>query len=199
MNGFQTKLRSGRSKRVDHSSGIRASLAGRYATALFALAEEKNSIDAVQASLATLSGMLAESADLRALISSPVLSRDDAGRAIAATAKSLGLDKLSTNVLGVLALNRRLDQIPAVIRAFSTLASGHRGEITAEVTSAHPLDDKQIDALKAQLKKRVGSDVSVSTAVDPSILGGLVVKIGSQMIDNSIKTRLNTLSQAMKG
>jgi len=184
---------------VDHSSGIRASLAGRYATALFALAEEKNSIDAVQASLATLSGMLAESADLRALISSPVLSRDDAGRAIAATAKSLGLDKLSTNVLGVLALNRRLDQIPAVIRAFSTLASGHRGEITAEVTSAHPLDDKQIDALKAQLKKRVGSDVSVSTAVDPSILGGLVVKIGSQMIDNSIKTRLNTLSQAMKG
>lgn len=199
MNGFQTKLRSGRSKRVDHSSGIRASLAGRYATALFALAEEKNSIDAVQASLATLSGMLAESADLRALISSPVLSRDDAGRAIAATAKSLGLDKLSTNVLGVLALNRRLDQIPAVIRAFSTLASGHRGEITAEVTSAHPLDDNQIDALKAQLKKRVGSDVSVSTAVDPSILGGLVVKIGSQMIDNSIKTRLNTLSQAMKG
>jgi F-type H+-transporting ATPase subunit delta len=199
MNGFQTKIRSGRSKRVDHSSGIRASLAGRYATALFALAEENNSIDAVQSSLATLSAMMAESADLRALTSSPVLSRDDAGRAIAATAKALGLDKLSTNVLGVLAANRRLDQIPAVIRAFSTLASGHRGEITAEVTSAHPLDDKQIDALKAQLKKRVGSDVSVSTAVDPSILGGLVVKIGSQMIDSSIKTRLNTLSQAMKG
>ena len=184
---------------MDHSSGIRASLAGRYATALFALAEENKSIDALQASLATLSAALAESDDLRALISSPVLSRDDAGRAIAATAKSLGLDKLSTNMLGVLAANRRLDKIPAVIRAFSTLASSHRGEITAEVTSAHPLDDKQIDALKAQLKKRVGSDVSVSTAVDPSILGGLVVKIGSQMIDSSIKTRLNTLSQAMKG
>ncbi len=184
---------------MDHSSGIRASLAGRYATALFALAEENNSIDAVQASLDTLSAAMAESDDLRALTSSPVVSRDDAGNAIAATAKSLGLDKLSTNVLGVLAANRRLDQIPAVIRAFSTLASDHRGEITAEVTSAHPLDDKQIDALKAQLKKRVGSDVSVSTAVDSSILGGLVVQIGSQMIDSSIKTRLNTLSQAMKG
>lgn len=184
---------------MDHSSGIRASLAGRYATALFALAKENNAIDAVQASLDTLSRAMAESDDLRALTSSPVLSREDAGKAIAATAKALGLDTLSTNMLGVLAANRRLDKIPAVIRAFSTLASDHRGEITAEVTSAHPLDDKQIDALKAQLKKRVGSDVSVSTAVDSSILGGLVVKIGSQMIDSSIKTRLNTLSQAMKG
>ncbi|GAB5487993.1 MAG: F0F1 ATP synthase subunit delta [Parasphingorhabdus sp.] len=184
---------------MDHSSGIRASLAGRYATALFALAEENKSIDKVQTSLDTLSAAVTESDDLKALTSSPVLSRDDAGKAIAATAKSLKLDALTTNVLGVLAANRRLDQIPAVIRAFTTLASGHRGEVTAEVTSAHPLDDKQIDALKAQLKKRVGSDVSVSTAVDPSILGGLVVKIGSQMIDNSIKTRLNTLSQAMKG
>ena len=184
---------------MDHSSGIRASLAGRYATALFALAEENNSIDAVQASLDTLSAAMAESDDLRALTSSPVLSRENAGKAIAATAKALGLDPLSTNMLGVLAANRRLDQIQAVIRAFSTLASDHRGEITAEVTSAHPLDDKQIDALKAQLKKRVGSDVSVSTAVDSSILGGLVVQIGSQMIDSSIKTRLNTLSQAMKG
>ena len=184
---------------MDHSSGIRASLAGRYATALFALANENNAIDAVQASLDTLSRAMAESDDLRALTSSPVLSREDAGKAIAATAKAMGLDSLSTNMLGVLAANRRLDQIPAVIRAYSTLASDHRGEITAEVTSAHPLDDKQIDALKAQLKKRVGSDVSVSTAVDSSILGGLVVKIGSQMIDSSIKTRLNTLSQAMKG
>ncbi len=184
---------------MDHSSGIRASLAGRYATALFALAKENNSIDAVQASLDTLSAAMAESDDLRALTSSPVLSREDAGKAIAATAKALSLDPLSTNMLGVLAANRRLDQIQAVIRAFSTLASDHRGEITAEVTSAHPLDDKQIEALKAQLKKRVGSDVSVSTAVDSSILGGLVVQIGSQMIDSSIKTRLNTLSQAMKG
>ncbi len=184
---------------MDHSSGIRASLAGRYATALLSLATENKAIETVESSLGALGDAMGESDDLKALISSPVLSRADAGKAIAAIAGQMKLDDLTTNVLGVLAANRRLDQITAVIRAFSTLASGHRGEITAEVTSAHPPDDAQVDALKAQLKKRVGSDVSVSTAVDPSILGGLVVKIGSQMIDNSIKTRLNTLSQAMKG
>ncbi len=184
---------------MENSSGIRASLAGRYATALFALADEGKTIDIVETSLNTLGAALTESDDLTAMTTSPVLSRGDAGKAIAAIAKSLQLDGLTKNVLGVLAANRRLDQIPAVIRAFTTLASNHRGEVTAEVTSAHPLDDTQIDALKAQLKKRVGSDVSVSTTVDPAILGGLVVKIGSQMIDSSIKTRLNTLSQAMKG
>lgn len=184
---------------MDNSSGIRASLAGRYATALFALAEENKTIAVVEKSLATLNQALAESEDLRSLTTSPVISRGAAGAAIAATAKMLKLDALTTNVLGVLASNRRLGQIRNVIRDFSLLAASHRGEINAEVTSAHPLDDKQIEALKAQLKKRVGSDVSVSTHVDPSLLGGLVVKIGSQMIDSSIKTRLNTLSQAMKG
>ncbi len=184
---------------MENSSGIRASLAGRYATALFELATENKAIDTVEASLATLKQAISESDDLSALTSSPVVSREDAGKAIAAAASSLELDALTANVLGVLAANRRLDQIPALVRAFTTLASGHRGEVTAEVTSAHPLADGQIDALKAQLKKRVGSDVSVSTQVDPDILGGLVVKIGSQMIDSSIKTRLNTLSQAMKG
>lgn len=184
---------------MENSSGIRASLAGRYATALFALATENKAIDKVEASLASLGKAVNESDELKALITSPVLSRAAAGTAIAALAKKMKLDGLTTNTLGVLAANRRLDQIPALIRAFSTLAANHRGEVTAEVTSAHPLDAAQIDALKAQLKKRVGNDVSVSTLVDPSILGGLVVKIGSQMIDNSIKTRLNTLSQAMKG
>ncbi|MGI9362815.1 MAG: F0F1 ATP synthase subunit delta [Parasphingorhabdus sp.] len=184
---------------MENSSGIRASLAGRYATALFALATENKAIDKVEESLASLGKAVNESDELKALITSPVLSRAAAGTAIAALAKKMKLDGLTTNTLGVLAANRRLDQIPALIRAFSTLAANHRGEVTAEVTSAHPLDAAQIDALKAQLKKRVGNDVSVSTLVDPSILGGLVVKIGSQMIDNSIKTRLNTLSQAMKG
>lgn len=184
---------------MENSSGIRASLAGRYATALFALATENKAIDKVEANLASLDKAMNESDELKALLSSPVLSRADAGKAIAAIAKKMKLNSLTANTLGVLAANRRLDQMPALIRAFRTLASSHRGEVTAEVTSAHPLDDAQIKALKAQLKKRVGNDVSVSTFVDPSILGGLVVKIGSQMIDNSIKTRLNTLSQAMKG
>ena len=109
------------------------------------------------------------------------------------------LDALTARFLGVLAQNRRLGQLGAVIRAFGSLAAGHRGEATAEVTSAHPLDAGQVSALKKQLRTKVGRDVAVDLKVDPAILGGLVVKIGSQMIDSSIRTRLNTLANAMKG
>jgi F-type H+-transporting ATPase subunit delta len=106
---------------------------------------------------------------------------------------------LTTNFLGVLAQNSRLGQVGSVIAAFNTLAANHRGEATAQVTSAHALDAAQVEALKAQLKKKVGRDVAVELKTDPTILGGLIVKIGSQMIDSSIKTRLNTLAVAMKG
>jgi len=184
---------------VTTSRGIEASLAGRYTSALFALAEEKKSIDAVSDSLAKLDAALNESEELSALTKNPSLSRSDAGKLVAGISKKMKLDPLTTNMLGVLAENRRLDQATSVVKIFSTLASNHRGEINAEVTSAHKLSAAQLKAVKAQLKKRVGSDVSVTTFVDPSILGGLVVKLGSQMIDSSIKTRLNTLSQAMKG
>ena len=188
---------------MDHSGGtsanIQASLAGRYATALFELARDAGSIDAVETSLKSLAQAIGESDDLRALTSSPVLTRDDAKKAIAAVANSMKLDTLTTKTLGVLAQNRRLGETTAVARAFSTLAASHRGEVTAEVTSAHPLSAAQMTALSAKLKTRVGSDVAIQTKVDPSILGGLTVKIGSQMIDNSIKTRLNTLATAMKG
>ena len=109
------------------------------------------------------------------------------------------LDPITANFLGVLAQNRRLAQLGDVIRAFNTLAARHRGEITAEVTSAHPLDDDQVDAIKQNLRTRMGRDIAVDLNVDPAILGGLVVKIGSQMIDGSIRTKLNTLAQAMKG
>ena len=109
------------------------------------------------------------------------------------------LDALSAKTLGVLAENRRLNETVSVARAFSTLAAAHRGEVTAEVTSAHALSAAQTKALLASLKTRVGSTVAIQTKVDPSLLGGLTVKIGSQMIDNSIKTRLNTLANAMKG
>ena len=127
------------------------------------------------------------------------MSRNDAAKAVAAVAKSLKLDATTANFLGVLAQNRRLNQLPAIIRAFRQLAAAHRGETTAEVTSAHPLDSDQVDALKQQLRTRVGREVAVDLSVDPSLLGGLVVKIGSQMIDSSIKTRLNSLAHAMKG
>lgn len=184
---------------MDHSGGIRASLAGRYASALFALADEQKQIDTVAASLDKLAAALDASADFRGLLTSPVLSRSTSEKAVAAVAASLALGTLTSNILGVLANNRRLAQLPAVIRAFRTLTARHRGEVSAEVTSAHPLSDAQLDALKTKLKARVGRDVAVTTHVDPAILGGLVVKVGSQMIDSSIRTKLNAMSQAMKG
>ena len=184
---------------MDVSGGIQASLAGRYAIALFELARGEKQLEAVAASLAALSRTLAESAELRALTTSPLIGRDEAGRAVAAAAGAMDLDPITSNFLGVLARNRRLAQLPGVIRAFNTLAARHRGEIKAEITSAHPLDDGQVDAIRQNLRTRYGSDIAVDLHVDPAILGGLVVKIGSQRIDGSIRTKLNNLAQAMKG
>ena len=181
------------------SANIQASLAGRYATALFELARDAKVIDAVETSMSGVAKAIGDSADLKALTTNPVLSRDDAKNAIGAVAKSLKLDALTSKTLGVLAQNRRLGETAAVARAISALAASHRGEVTAEVTSAHALSAAQMTALSAKLKARVGSDVAIQTKVDPSLLGGLTVRIGSQMIDNSIKTRLNTLATAMKG
>lgn len=182
-----------------HSANVSASLAGRYATALFALATEKKSVAAVEGNLTKLVAAVNESDDFRALTTNPSLSRAATKSAIAAVAKVMKLDTLTANTLGVLAENRRLGEIGAMARAFATLASHDRGEITAEVTSVRPLSAAQNKALAAQLKQRVGKDVSIKAIVDPSILGGLTVTIGSQMIDSSIRTRLNSLAQAMKG
>ncbi|WP_404336796.1 F0F1 ATP synthase subunit delta [Sphingomonas sp. MMS12-HWE2-04] len=184
---------------MENSGGIQASLSGRYATALFELARESKALPQVEASLATVAQALADSADFKALTTSPLIGRTDAAKGVAAAAGALGVDQTTSNFLGVLAQNRRLNQLPAIIRAFRSLAANHRGETTAEVTSAHPLDGEQVDALKQQLRTRLGRDVNVDLLVDPSLLGGLVVKIGSQMIDSSIKTRLNSLAHAMKG
>ena len=188
---------------MDSSSGnigsIQASLGGRYATALFALAEEGRAIDAVEASLAKVRAAIDQSDDFRALTTSPIVAREAATKAVLATADELGVDATTRNFLGVLATNRRLAELPAVIRAFRALASRHRGEVTADVTSAHPLTDDQVAELKQQLRTRVGREVTVDLAVDPDLLGGLVVRIGSQMIDSSIRTRLNALASAMKG
>jgi len=184
---------------VENSGGIQASLSGRYALALFELARDSKQLDSVAASLATLKAALAESADFRALTTSPVIGRQAAQSAIVALAALFSLDSLTTKFLNVLAGNRRLSQLGAVIRAFETLLSNHRGETRAQVTSAHAMTKTQVTALQKALKARVGSDVAVDVAVDPAILGGLVVKIGSQMIDSSIRTRLNTLAMAMKG
>jgi F-type H+-transporting ATPase subunit delta len=178
--------------------GIQASLSGRYATALFELARDAKTLPQVETSLGAVSAALADSADFKALTASPLVSRADAARAVAAVATSLKLDATTTSFLGVLAQNRRLGQLPQVIRAFRQLAAAHRGETSAQVTSAHPLTTDQVDALKAQLRTQIGRDVAVDLAVDPSLLGGLVVTIGSQRIDSSIRTRLNSLAHKMK-
>lgn len=189
--------------RVENSGGIQgnitAGLTGRYASALFDLARESNAIDGVQKSLATLKAALTDSADLAALVSSPVVGRADAAKAIAAVAASLKLDSLTGKFLGVLAENRRLADLSGMIDAFNAIVAAHRGEVTAKVTSAHPLSADQLSALAANLKTRVGRDVQIATTVDPAILGGLVVQLGSQLIDGSIRTRLNSFATAMKG
>jgi len=184
---------------VETSGGIVAGLSGRYATALFDLAREGKTLDAVSGSLATLSQTLGESADLRTLTTSPRLDRASAAKGIAAVAASLGLDKLTSDFLGVLAANRRLSALPQIIRDFNALAARHRGESTATVTSAHPLDDDQRAELKAKLRARLGRDVALDLRVDKDILGGLIVRTGSQMIDSSLRTKLAALSTAMKG
>ena len=197
--GQRFSFANGEDDRVEVSSGIQASLAGRYATALFELAREAKAIDTVENSLASLRAALDESDDFRRLTTSPLVSRGDATKAVEATAKSLKLDVTTAKFLGVLAENRRLNQLGPVIRAFRQLAAAHRGETNAEITSAYPLSRDQVAALKQQLRARIGRDVAVDCSVDPSLLGGLVVRIGSQMIDSSIKTRLNSLAHAMKG
>ena len=184
---------------MDISGGIQASLSGRYALALFELANEQKKLEAVGRDLAAVAQALAESAELKELTTSPLVGREDAVKAVAATAQAMQLDTITANFLGVVAKNRRLSQLPAVIRAFNLLSARHRGELTAEVTSAHSLDDDQVAAIKQNLRTRMGRDIAVDLSVDPAILGGLVVKIGSQMIDGSIRTKLNNLAQAMKG
>lgn len=184
---------------MDISSGIQASLAGRYALALFDLARDEKKIEQVSASLATLRQALDQSEDLRELTTSPLIGREEQARGMGAVVAKLGLDPLTSNFVGVLAQNRRLSQLGPVIRAFNLLAASHRGEITAEVTSARPLDDDQVAQIRQQLRTRMGRDINVDLNVDPALLGGLVVKIGSQMIDSSIRTKLNTLAHAMKG
>lgn len=190
---------SGANKGNSGQGNVQASLSGRYATALFELAREGKVMDSVGNSLSKLKAALADSAEFRALTTNPLLGRDAAAKAVAGLAVALKLDPLTTKFLGVLAGNRRLAELGKMIASYDSLSADHRGEATADVISAHPLDKAQVAALAAKLKAKVGREVAVKLTLDPSILGGLIVKIGSQMIDSSIQTRLNTLATAMKG
>jgi F-type H+-transporting ATPase subunit delta len=184
---------------VENSGGITASLQGRYAAALYELAAENKAVATVESDLAALGEALAESTDLAALIRNPRIGRDAAAKAVDGVAGLLKLSTLTRNFLGVLAANRRLGALSDIVGAFASIAAAQRGEVSAEVTSAHPLSSAQLKALEARLKAREGKDVKLATKVDPEILGGLVVRIGSTQIDSSIRTRLNTLANAMKG
>ncbi len=184
---------------MDNSGGITASLQGRYASALYELASERKSVPAVESDLAKLGAALTGSDDLAALIRNPRISRDAAAAAMQGIGGLFKLSALTQSFLGVLAQNRRLSALPDVVRAFASIAASARGEVTADVTSAHPLSDDQITALTGKLKAREGKDVKIRATVDPEILGGLVVRIGSTQIDSSIRTRLNSLAIAMKG
>ncbi len=180
-----------------------AGLPGRYAAALFDLAQSgkasAKTLDATARDLAILKEALAESADLRALTTSPAISREQAGKAVAALAAALGLTDLTARFLGVLAQNGRLSVLADVIRQFDLMLSAHKGATTAQVIAAHKLTATQKKALETKLKARTGRAIAVDVTVDPSILGGLIVRIGSEQIDSSIKTRLTRLGQQMKG
>ncbi|MDE2436179.1 MAG: F0F1 ATP synthase subunit delta [Sphingomonadales bacterium] len=184
---------------MEISGGITASLQGRYASALYDLASEQKAVTAVESDLEKLGQAILSNGDLAALIRNPQIGRDAAAKAIDGVAGVLGVSALTRNFLGVLAGNRRLAALPDMIRAFATIAAAARGEATAEVMSAHPLSDAQLKQLGEKLKARQGKDVKITAKVDPELLGGLVVRIGSTQIDSSIRTRLNTLAQAMKG
>lgn len=184
---------------MELSAGIKASLAGRYASALFDLASEAGTVTAVESDLDSLEAALGESGELRALIRNPEISREQIGKVMTGVGQKIGLSDLTKNFLGVLAENRRVAELPAMIRAFHMIAAAQRGEVTAEVASAHPLSGEQLASLEQKLRARQGRTVKLQTRVDPDLLGGLVVTIGSQRIDSSIRSRLNSLAQAMKG
>ncbi len=174
-------------------------LAGRYASALFDLADAEKALDAVAEDLSVLGLMIDESDDLRRLLRSPVISRQEQGNALLAVMEKAGMNQLTQNFTGVIAQNRRLFALQDMIGAYQAILAAYRGETTAEVVSAKELTDAQKTALSDALKKAVGTNVSVDAKVDPGLLGGLIVKVGSQMVDSSLNTKLQQLRLAMKG
>tara|TARA_B100001142_G_C14288415_1_gene637927 strand:+ start:702 stop:1262 length:561 start_codon:yes stop_codon:yes gene_type:complete len=176
-----------------------AGLAGRYATALFELASADKLLDQVVEDLLRLDAMIKASNDLERLIRSPIISRHDQGRTLETILKSSKMCKLTMKFVGTVAKNRRLSSLSEIIAAYNNLLAFHHGKSSAEVVTAITLTDKQISQISKSLKKVIGSDVAIKAKVDESVLGGLIIKIGSQMIDGSLRTKLQQLRFAMKG
>jgi F-type H+-transporting ATPase subunit delta len=183
---------------VAQSSSPVSGIAERYAGSLYELAVQSKSVDKVEADLGRFEKLISDSADLSRVIASPVFSAEDQFKAVAAIADKAGITGLVGNFLRVVAQNRRLFAVPAMIKAFREIAADARGEVAADVASAHPLTPAQQEELKAALKGVTGKDVAIAATVDPSLLGGMIVKIGSRQIDTSLRTKLNSLKLALK-
>jgi len=183
---------------VSEPASISSGVAQRYATAVFDLAKEGNSLKALEADIATLETAIKDSADLRAMMTSPVYNREQQGKAITALAEKMKLSPATRGALGLMAQNRRLFVVPAFLATLRQMIATEKGEITADVVSATALSKSQADALAATIKDRIGKKVILNVSVDESLIGGLIVKVGSKMIDTSIRSKLAALQNSMK-
>lgn len=179
-------------------NGIVSGMAGRYATALFELALETNSVEQVQSDLKGFDALVAANADLTRLVRSPVFSAEDQAKALVAILEKAGIKGVAANFLRVVAANRRLFAVSEIIRGFNRLVAAHKGEVTAQVTVAEQLNDARLNEIRDALKAVTGKNVQVNVDVDPSIIGGIKVKVGSRMVDASLRTKLNSIKFAMK-
>ncbi len=170
----------------------------RYAQALFELALERRALEAVEGDLDGLVTLVRESLDLRRLIASPRFTAEDKGKGLAAVAERAGCGELTIRFLGLLAANRRASALPAIVVAFKALAAARRGQVSAQVVTAVPLSDAQTAALKSALRQAIGKDAQIDARVDPAILGGVKVRVGSRLYDASLKSRLDSLKYALK-
>ena len=177
---------------------IISGMAGRYATALFELALEGNAVDAVRADLDRFDTLVAEAADLERLVRSPVYGAEQQGKALTAVLEKAAIDGIAAQFLKLVTSNRRLFAVREMIKAYRALVARHKGELTAQVTVAETLTDAHRAAITDALKSVTGKDVGLDVKVDPAIIGGLVVKLGSRMVDSSLRTKLNSIKHAMK-
>jgi F-type H+-transporting ATPase subunit delta len=193
---LKTKVRAGR--HVAGEDATVSGMAGRYATALFELALEQNAVDQVAGDLRRFLALIDASEDLGRLVRSPVFSSDEQARAVSAVLERTGIGGITANFIRLVAKKRRLFAVRTMARDFFKLVARHRGEVAAQVTVAEPLSDARLNELKEALRQVTGKQVELDVKVDPAIIGGLVVKVGSRMLDTSLRTKLNALKHAMK-
>jgi F-type H+-transporting ATPase subunit delta len=184
---------------VSSDDPMMASMAGRYAAALFDLAKEQRQLEQVERDVAVFQAMLDASGELQRLVRSPVISAEDQEKALSALMAKAGVSGLTANFTRLIARNRRLFAVADMLKNFRALLARERGEVSADVTSAHALTNEQMQLLSDTLRTSIGKNVRIDTRVDPALLGGLIVKVGSRMIDSSLRTKLNNLKVVMKG